>query len=96
MNPLSKAVLAAIASLAAASTAQAASYVVTAHAESLSNRLVSDIQAAGGTVTARLPQIGVMVVESDDPGFAARVALACVWRCSIPACSAIMWTSCRI
>ena len=43
-------------------------------AQSLNDQLASRIEAAGGTITARLPQIGVVIVESNDPGFATRAA----------------------
>ena len=74
MHALTKAAGAAFVSLAAASTAHAATYVVTAKTQSFDNALAHKIEAAGGTVTARLPQIGVAVVESADAGFAARAA----------------------
>ncbi|MGN6512691.1 MAG: S8 family serine peptidase, partial [Lysobacteraceae bacterium] len=35
-------------------------------------QLLRKLEDAGGTVTARLPQIGVAIVESSDPGYAAR------------------------
>jgi lantibiotic leader peptide-processing serine protease len=73
-NLLSKAILASIATLAASGAAHAATYIVTANAQSLDDRLASRIEAAGGTITARLPQIGVAIVESSDAGFAARAA----------------------
>ena len=61
-NLLSKAILAGIATLAASGAAQAATYIVTANAQSLNDQLASRIEAAGGTITARLPQIGVAIV----------------------------------
>jgi len=74
MKVLSKAVLAAIASLTGVTAAHAATYVVTAHSPSLSNQVVNGVEAAGGTITAQLPQIGVVIVESDNPAFAANAA----------------------
>ena len=73
-NILSKAILAAIGTLVVSGAAQAASYIVTSHAQTMTDQLANKIEAAGGTMTARLPQIGVVIVESDDPGFAARAA----------------------
>jgi subtilisin family serine protease len=74
MHRLAKAVSAAIASFAVVASAQAATYVVTANAQSFDAKLAQKIQASGGTITARMPQIGVAVVESDDSGFAPRAA----------------------
>ena len=74
MHTLARAVTAALASFAAVSTAHAATYIVSARTLSFDNALAHRIEAAGGTITARLPQIGVAVVESADTGFAARAA----------------------
>jgi len=60
-----------VSGLAVAATAQAATWVVVANGNGLSNQQQSMIQAAGGEITAWLPQIGVAIVESDQPGFAA-------------------------
>jgi subtilisin family serine protease len=72
MHTFAKAASAAFVSLAAVSTAHAATYVVTSKTLSFDSSLAHKIEVAGGTVTARLPQIGVAVVESADTGFAAR------------------------
>lgn len=48
----------------------AATFVVTANAQKSSTSLERRIEAAGGKITAKLPQIGVMIVESDRPDFA--------------------------
>jgi subtilisin family serine protease len=63
-----------LASYAVAASAQAATYIVTARAQAFDSQLAHKVQAAGGTVTARLPQIGVAVVKSTDSNFAARAA----------------------
>ena len=57
--------------LAMAATAHAATYVVVANGNSLGQAQRTRIQAAGGVVTAWLPQVGIAIVESDAPGFAA-------------------------
>lgn len=74
MHTLAKAAGAAFVSLAAVSTAHAATYVVTSKTLSFDTSLAHKIEAAGGTITARLPQIGVAVVESADADFATRAA----------------------
>lgn len=51
--------------------AQAATYVVQAKGLGFDKALARQIEAAGGQVTARYPQIGVAIVEA-DPGFAGR------------------------
>lgn len=53
-------------------TALADSYIVMANGNKLPNRLDTDIRQAGGSITARLPQIGIAIAESDDPDFAER------------------------
>ena len=70
MHKLATAIAAVIGSLAFASAAQAATFIVTAKAHALDSKLAHRIEAAGGTITARLPQIGVAIVESDNPNFA--------------------------
>jgi len=74
MHKLAKAVSAVVASFGVAASAQAATYIVTANAQAFDAKLAQKIQAAGGTITARLPQIGVAVVQSNDSNFAARAA----------------------
>jgi len=74
MHKLAKAVSAAIASFGVIASAQAATYVVTANAQSFDAKLAQKIQASGGTITARLPQIGVAIVESGDANFSSRAA----------------------
>lgn len=54
--------------------AWADSYIIMANGDSLPKKLDSEIRAAGGTITARVPQIGIAIAESDDPGFADRAA----------------------
>lgn len=74
MHLLAKAISVALVSLGIASTAQAATFVVTAKGQSFDDKLARRIEAVGGTITARLPQIGVAVVEAPDAGFASRAA----------------------
>ena len=72
MSMLARAITLALGSVVCATSAHAATYVVTAHQTRFDQKLAGEIEAAGGTITARLPQIGVVIVESDDPGFATR------------------------
>ena len=74
MHTLTKAISVAIASFGIAASAHAATYIVTANAQAFDTSLAHKIEAAGGTVTVRMPQIGVAVVQSADTGFAARAA----------------------
>ena len=69
MNRLAQALGLAIATLACTGAAHAATYVVTANSNSFDNQLAGRIEAAGGRIVARLPQIGVAIVESDNPAF---------------------------
>ncbi len=72
MNKLAIALAAILGSSLVVPDAQAGTYIVTAHANAFDAKLAQRIAAAGGTVTRLLPQIGVAVVESDDPGFSKR------------------------
>jgi hypothetical protein len=45
-------------------SAQAGRYVVMSKTNAFDTALARKIEAAGGVVTARLPQIGVAIVES--------------------------------
>ena len=72
MHKLASAIALAVGSLACASAAQAATYVVTAKSHSFDSKLVRKIEAAGGTIKARLPQIGVAIVEANDNAFAGK------------------------
>jgi lantibiotic leader peptide-processing serine protease len=74
MKLLAQAVTAALCMLGMAASAQAASFVVQTQGNGFGARLAQRIEAAGGRVTVHLPQIGVAIVESDDPAFAARAA----------------------
>ncbi|QNP41561.1 S8 family peptidase [Lysobacter solisilvae (ex Woo and Kim 2022)] len=74
MTNLSRAIALAIGTLGVAASAQAATYVVSAKTLAFDAQLARKIEAAGGTITARLPQIGVAIVESGDPNFATRAA----------------------
>lgn len=51
-----------------------ARYLVISSTETLPRGLARGIAAAGGTVVTSLPQIGVAIVTSSNPGFAARSA----------------------
>src|SRR5688500_12367178 len=55
-----------------AASAQAGSYVVMSKSNSFDDAMARKIEAAGGVVTARLPQIGVAIVESSRSDFATR------------------------
>ena len=58
-------------SLAVATSSYRYSYLVTAtSASGLPSALAADAYAAGGTVVATMPQIGLAVIESDSPDFA--------------------------
>lgn len=74
MQLLSRAIAMALGTLAFASTAQAASFVVQSKTLTFDAQLARKIEAAGGTITAHLPQIGVAIVESSDSGFATRAS----------------------
>src|SRR5688572_5537026 len=72
MNKLGQAIAMALGAMVCAGTAQAATYVVTANSQNFDASLARKVEAAGGRVTARLPQIGVAIVESADTNFQAR------------------------
>src|SRR6476659_1500818 len=74
MRMLSRAILMAFGSFGVAASAHAATYIVTAKAQAFDTQLARKVEAAGGTITARLPQIGVAVVESAYTDFATRAA----------------------
>jgi subtilisin family serine protease len=74
MSKLSRAIAMVIGTVGFAVTAQAATYVVTAKTQNFDQQLARKIEAAGGTVTARLPQIGVAIVESNQINFVSRAA----------------------
>lgn len=65
MSKLPRAIAMVLGTLGFAASAQAATYIVTAKTQSFDTQLANKIEAAGGTITARLPQIGVAVVEAD-------------------------------
>jgi subtilisin family serine protease len=71
MKKLPAAVGVALLGLGLAASAQAATYVVTTQGNGLNANQQARLQAAGGTIKSHLPQIGVAIVESDAPGFAA-------------------------
>lgn len=74
MKNLPRAIALVLGTLGCAASAQAATYVVTAKAQNFDTALARKIEAAGGTITARLPQIGVAIVESTDLAFLSRAA----------------------
>ncbi len=74
MKPFALAAAVALGSLVVLPHAHAATYVVMANNAGATNKLNQQVAAAGGTITASLPQIGVAIVESGDAGFAARAA----------------------
>jgi subtilisin family serine protease len=74
MKTLGHAIAVALGSMMCAGAADAATFVVTANAQKFDASLARKLEAAGGRVTARLPQIGVAIVESDDTGFPTRAA----------------------
>jgi len=74
MRLLTQAVALAVGTVVASVPAYAATYVVTSKTQSFDASLAHKLEAHGGTVTARLPQIGVAIVESGDAGFADRAA----------------------
>ena len=74
MHKLSRAMTVAVGIFGVAASAHAGSYVVTAKAQAFDTQLARKVEAAGGTITARLPQIGVAVVESAYADYATRAA----------------------
>ena len=74
MKILARAIILALGTVGFVATAHAATFVVTANGNGFDNKLASKIEAAGGTITARLPQIGVAIVESGHADFATRAA----------------------
>lgn len=74
MHKLASAIGLAIGTLVFASAAQAATYVVIAKAQGFDSQLARKIEAAGGTIKARLPQIGVAIVESNNAAFPGKAA----------------------
>src|SRR3970282_1064254 len=72
MKMLCRAITLALGTVGFVASAHSATYVVTANGNSFDNKLARKIEAAGGTITARLPQIGVAVVQSDNADFVTR------------------------
>lgn len=73
MTKLNRAIVLVLGCIGAAS-AHAATYVVTANTLAFDKSLANKVEAAGGRITARLPQIGVAIVEAPDVGFAVRAS----------------------
>ncbi len=63
-----------LAMVAGGSIAHAADYVVTAKGNKVSAKMVKSIEATGATVTATLPQVGMIFVSSDDADFRSKAA----------------------
>jgi lantibiotic leader peptide-processing serine protease len=74
MSKLSRAIAVALGGIVCASSAHAATFIVQAKSQAFDAQLARKIEAAGGTITSRLPQIGVVVVESTDANFRTRAA----------------------
>ena len=72
MKKKTLAVAVALCALGCATSAQAGRYVVMSKTNAFDTTLARKIEAAGGVITARLPQIGVAIVESSATDFAAR------------------------
>lgn len=51
-------------------------YLILANGNSLSKRLAAKVQAAGGTLTNTIPEVGIAVATSNDPAFAAQLEKA--------------------
>jgi subtilisin family serine protease len=62
------------AALVAVTQVQARSYLLVGNGNKLPAKLEAAVAAAGGTVTHSLPQIGILVVESANAGFAASMS----------------------
>lgn len=56
-------------SFAALAATGEASYVILGTGNALSDKLAADVAAAGGRLTAVIPQIGVAIASSSDPAF---------------------------
>jgi subtilisin family serine protease len=59
---------------ASAASAGAKSYILLSSGKSLPGDLAASVAAIGGTVVSTTPEIGMAVVSSTDPGFAAKAA----------------------
>ncbi len=57
-----------------AAQAPSVRYLVIAKADKLPNGLADQVTAAGGTISAVLPEVGIIAVESTNPNFAATVS----------------------
>ena len=84
MSKLSCAIAVALAGFACASSAHAATYVVQANKLAIDAQLARKIEAAGGTITRSLPQIGVAFVQSNDTAFRGRAAKVAGVRSVVP------------
>lgn len=68
-NLKSKLCITAAMAMAFSLPALAGDYVVMANGNNISAKMKSKIEAMGGTITAELPQVGMIVVQSDDDDF---------------------------
>jgi subtilisin family serine protease len=84
MQKLARAIGLAIGSFAICGAAHAATYVVTAKTNSFDTQLAKKIEAAGGRIVSRLPQIGVAIIESDNPNFSANAGKIPAVRSAVP------------
>lgn len=55
--------------LSAAGTAAADSYMIVGAGNQIGKGLIAKIEANGGTITRTIPEVGIVVVESDDANF---------------------------
>ena len=62
------------ASLIASAQANARSYLVMAQGNNVPPGLAKEIKAAGGTITKVISQVGIVVVESENPDFATSIS----------------------
>lgn len=62
------------ASLALPSTLLAQSYIVITKGNKLDSALIQEIEAQGATVTGQLPQVGMLVIESDNADIRERLS----------------------
>lgn len=84
MQKLAQAIGLVIGTLVFAGSAQAATYVVTANSNNFDTQLAGKVEAAGGRIVSRLPQIGVAIVESDNPNFASAAGKIAAIRSAVP------------
>ena len=69
MQQIARAIVMALGVFGYAGGAHATTYVVTANSNSFDGQLARKLEATGARIVATLPQIGVAIVESDNPAF---------------------------